>query len=177
MSKLAPLLGNCVYDLRIISSFFTKEKLTSLNNGNYQFRFLLVGGGGDGSGSNTRTITVIVVLSVIAILLIALAVFLYIRYKDKWCGGYDYATGTFYTDLNVSQLFALFLSDSIPTVFFIPPFCNILHQWFRILGSIAITVTIDTKSIGSTHQAPTPQNIQTHSNNSLAFSNKLFERI
>ena len=62
----------------------------------------IAGDDGDGGGSNARVITVIVVLSVLAILLIAVAVFLYIRYKDKWCGGYDYATGTFYTDLNVS---------------------------------------------------------------------------
>jgi len=49
---------------------------------------------------NSKLITVIVVLSVIAILIIGVAVFLYIRYKDKWCGGYDAATGTFYTDLD-----------------------------------------------------------------------------
>ena len=69
----------------------------------------------------------IVVLSVIAILLIALAVFLYIRYKDKWCGEYDYATGTFYTDLNVSEFFAHFLIDFVPTISFIPLLCNVLR--------------------------------------------------
>lgn len=68
---------------------------------NLIFLFPVVAGPSE-KDNNKTVLIVVVVVSVVIILLIVVFVFLYIRFKEAWCGGYTDANGTFYTDLVVS---------------------------------------------------------------------------
>lgn len=103
--------------------------------------------------NNKTVLIVVVVVSVVIILLIVVFVFLYIRFKEAWCGGYTDANGTFYTDLVQEEKDASCLADIEKNPYSIKKNINISMKHADRSGS----VSTNGRLFSDTSRAPPPK--------------------